>query len=153
MNVQRRQLGHELAAAFLAGPWEPEAMAARARRALGRRPRWLREVVDETLAAYRRPPLDRPRELGAYVAIVLAESRWEPRRATVRRPGLFATRMLGSPWPVPRIDAPADLAERLELDAGRLAWLADVRGLERTAPEKARHYRYLHVSRQSARRG
>jgi RNA-directed DNA polymerase len=143
----RRQLGHELAAAFLAGPWEPEAMAARARGVLGRRPRWLREVVLQTLLAYHRPPLDRPRELAAYVTIVLAESPWEPRRATVRRPALFETRMLGSPWPVPRIDAPGDLAERLELDAGQLAWLADVRGLERTAPEKARNYRYLHVPR------
>jgi RNA-directed DNA polymerase len=57
--------------------------------------------------------------------------------------------MLGSPWPVPRIDAPGDLAEQLELDAGQLAWLADVRGLERTAPEKARNYRYLHVPRKS----
>jgi RNA-directed DNA polymerase len=145
----RRQLGHELAAAFLAGPWEAAAMGARGRRVLGRRPGWLREVVEETLLAYHRPPLDRPRELAAYVAIVLEELPRPPRRARVRRPALFETRMLGSPWPVPRIDAPGDLAEQLELDAGQLAWLADVRGLERTAPEKARNYRYLHVPRKS----
>jgi hypothetical protein len=144
--TDRRQLGHELAGAFLAGPWEPDAMAARARRALGRRPAWLAAVVDETLLAYHRPPLDRPRELGAYVAIVLEE---RSRPARVRRPALFQTRMLGARWPVPRLDAPGDLAETLELDAGQLAWLADVRSLERTAPERARNYRYLHVPRRS----
>jgi hypothetical protein len=149
VNVDRRQLGHELAAAFLAGPWEPGAMVGRARRVLGRRPRWLRDVVDETLLAYHRPPRDRPRELGAYVAIVLAESRWQPRHATVRRPALFTTEMGAAPWPVPRLDAPGELAEALELDAGQLSWLADVRGLEGTAPEKARNYRYLHVPRRA----
>jgi hypothetical protein len=142
-------LAHDLAGAFLAGPWEAEAMAARGRTALGRRPVWLRDVVQETLEAYHRPPLDRPRELAAYVAIVLEELPRPPRRARVRRPALFTTRMLGSPWPVPRIDAPGELAERLELDAGQLAWLADVRGLERAAPEKARNYRYLHVPRRA----
>jgi RNA-directed DNA polymerase len=149
MIAGRRQLGHELAGAFLAGPWEPGAMAARGRRALGRRPAWLPAVVEETLLAYHRAPLDRPRELGAYVAIVLEELPDAPRSARVRRPALFETRMLGSRWPVPRIDAPGDLAERLELDAGQLAWLADVRGLERTAPEKARNYRYLQLPRRA----
>jgi hypothetical protein len=149
VKVQRRQLGHELAGAFLAGPWEAEAMAARARRVLGRRPAWLDAVVDETLLAYHRPPRDRPRELGAYVAIVLEESPWQPARASVRRPALFATEMGRTRWPVPRLDAPGDLAEALELDAGQLAWLADVRGLERTAPERARNYRYLHVPRRT----
>jgi hypothetical protein len=57
--------------------------------------------------------------------------------------------MVRSPWPVPRIDAPGDLAEALELDAGQLAWLADVRGLERTAPERARNYRYLELPRRT----
>src|SRR3954462_2156570 len=47
--------------------------------------------------------------------------------------------MIRSPWPVPRIDTPGDLAERFELDPGQLDWLADVRGLER------------HVARHTAR--
>jgi hypothetical protein len=52
---------------------------------------------------------------------------------------LFSPRMIRSPWPVPRIDTPGDLAERFELDPGQLDWLADVRGLER------------HVARHTAR--
>jgi RNA-directed DNA polymerase len=41
------------------------------------------------------------------------------------------------------IDTVGDLAERFELDPGQLAWLADVRGLERHArDERLRNYRY-----------
>ena len=44
---------------------------------------------------------------------------------------------------MPRIDTVGELAERFELDAGQLAWLADVRGLERRSPtERLRNYRY-----------
>ena len=40
------------------------------------------------------------------------------------------------------------LAELLELSTGQLAWLADVRGLERTvADEPLRNYRYASVPR------
>ena len=43
-----------------------------------------------------------------------------------------------------------DLAERLELSDGQLAWLADVRGLERTVTaERLRNYRYASVPRRS----
>jgi RNA-directed DNA polymerase len=147
--ADRRELGRVLAGAFLAGPWEPEAMAARGRRVLGRAPAWLGDVVQETLLAYHRPPLDRPRELAAYVALALEERPRTPRRARVRRAALFTTEMGFAPWPVPRLDAPGELAELLELDAGQLAWLADVRGLERAAPERLRNYRYLHVPRRS----
>ena len=48
---------------------------------------------------------------------------------------------------MPRIDTVGELAERLELDPGQLAWLADVRGLERTAGPKLRNYTYVRVPR------
>lgn len=42
-----------------------------------------------------------------------------------------------------------ELADRLELSDGQLAWLADVRGLERTViSEQLRNYRYRTLSRQ-----
>ena len=53
--ISLRELGRVLAGAFLAGEWEPDAMAARGRRAVGRRG-WLRAVAVEVLAAYERPP-------------------------------------------------------------------------------------------------
>jgi len=53
-----------------------------------------------------------------------------------------------APWPVPRIDTQGDLAAFLELEHGQLAWLADVRGLERTAAdERLRNYRYAWLER------
>src|SRR5689334_25443753 len=83
------------------------------------------------------PPADRPRELAAFIALALGDER-PPR--VVRMPR-FSPRMVRSPWPVPRIDTTGELAERFELDAGQLDWLADVRGLERHATdERLRNY-------------
>jgi hypothetical protein len=110
--MRSRELGHILAAAFLAGEWELSGMTLRARRAVGRRV-WLRTVALEVLAAYRHPPLDRPRELSAYVEIVLDEL--SPRRLPRRvlwQP-LFHPETVRAPWPVPRIDTLGDLAEFL----------------------------------------
>jgi RNA-directed DNA polymerase len=53
-------------------------------------------------------------------------------------------------WPIAQIDSVAALAERLELSDGQLAWLADVRGLERTVKaERLRNYRYRWAPRSS----
>ena len=144
--ISLRELGRVLAAAFLAGEWEPDAMAARGRRAVGRRT-WLRGVAVEVLAAYERPPRDRPRELAAYIAIVLEERPRAPRVARVLHEWIAHPATVRAPWPVPRIDTVGELAERLELDPGQLAWLADVRGLERTAGPKLRNYTYVRVPR------
>lgn len=144
--MRSRELGHVLAAAFLAGEWELGAMTARARRAVGRRV-WLRTVALEVLKAYHRPPLDRPRELSAYVEIVLDElsPRMPPR---VLREPLFHPETVRAPWPVPRIDTVGDLAEFLALSIGELEWFADVRGLERkVTDERLRHYRYVQLPR------
>jgi hypothetical protein len=147
---QRREVGHVLAGAFLGGAWEAEAMMRRGRAVYGHTPRWLRRVVREVLSGYERPPADRPRELGAYIAIVLGEigSRLGPPHP-VRLP-LFHPHTVRAPWPVPRIDTAGDLAGFLDVDPARLAWLADVRGLERTATdERLRNYRYLWLPRPS----
>lgn len=136
--------GFVLASAFLGGAWEEQPMWRRARRAYGHAPRWLRRVVREVLAAYPRPPEDRPRELAAFIALALGDER-PPH--PVRLP-LFSPRMVRAPWPVPRIDTTGELAERFELDPGQLAWLADVRGLERSVQsERLRNYRYALIPR------
>src|SRR5262245_28256792 len=101
-------------------------MEARARRAIGRRT-WLADVIAQVLLAYHRAPRDRPRELAAYITIVLQERPRPPRVARVRHEPFFHPQTVRAPWPVPTIDTVGDLAERLELDAGQLAWLADVR--------------------------
>src|SRR5262249_599012 len=55
-----------------------------------------------------------------------------------------------SEWRTAAIASVRDLADTLELSDGQLAWLADVRSLERTAgAEKLRNYRYAAVPRRS----
>ena len=98
-----------------------------------------------------RPPADRPRELAAYVAILLAALPPGTARPRVRRWFAPAPAMARMPWPVPPIATTGKLAERLELDPGRLDWLADARGLERTAhARRLRHYTYLWQPRRGA---
>ena len=79
-------------------------------------------------------------ELAAFIATRLDHVRRPPR---VLHEPIFHTEMAPSRWPVPRIDTVGELAERLELDPGQLAWLADVKGLERRADEQAAQ---LHLS-------
>ena len=74
----------------------------------------------------------------AYVAIVLRELPRAPRAAA--RPARAARSPAdGAPAAgrCRRSTRVGELAERLELDPGQLAWLADVRGLERMAPTSA----------------
>jgi RNA-directed DNA polymerase len=149
--LTRRETARVLAAAFLSdGEWEPFAMAARARRALGRRA-WLETVAIDVLRAYHRRPLDRPRELIAYVAIVLEELRPRPRLPPrVLREPIFHPEVVRARWPVPRIDTIGDLAAWLGLELGELEWFADVRGLERIVDdERLHHYRYARLPRSS----
>ena len=148
--LSRRETARVLAAAFLAGEWSAFAMAARARRALGRRA-WLETVAIEVLRAYHRPPLDRPRELAAYIEIVFEELQRRPRMPPrVLREPIFHPQTVRARWPVPRIDTVGDLAAWLALDVGELEWFADVRGLERVVDdERLRHYRYARLPRKS----
>src|SRR5262245_13984554 len=56
-----------LAGAFLAGEWDPPAMALRAQRALGDRRKWLVELARTVFAGFPERPIDRPRELAAFI--------------------------------------------------------------------------------------
>ena len=141
----RAYLSRCLADAFLAGVWTEPRLVARAAQVLEPRPRWIRPLVREVLAAYHRAPADRPRELAAFIALGLERRpqipRAEPPR--VRRWLLPELAMGRRPWPVPELASVAALARLLGVGDGHLAWLADTRGLERTvADEKLRHYRY-----------
>lgn len=138
-----------VATAMAAGPWTQPAMARRVSTALGlRRPvTWVNALTTETLAAYRDAPLDRPRELAAFVTTTEAwRRRWRRRPA----PTIVAwtprpTAMGRTPWPVADLPDLAALARLLDLDQGELAWFADVRGWTRRAGEPLRHYRWREV--------
>jgi len=147
----RAYLSRCVADAFLAGVWNERAMVARVGRSLDSRPPWLLPVAREVLAAYHRPPADRPRELAAFIALAL-EGRPRPEDATrsprVRRWLIPELAMGSRRWPVPELASVGALAEFLELSAGDLAWLADARGLERTVTDqRLRNYLYSAVPR------
>jgi hypothetical protein len=136
-----------LAYAYLAGAWSEAAMLRRGREALAPPTRWLRPVTREVLAAYPRPPRDRPRELAAYVRLLLDE-RARPPAPRVRRWFVIEPAMAPSPFAVPEIATAGDLAAWLELEPAQLEWLADVRSLERhVTSQRLRNYRYTWIPR------
>ena len=143
-----------MAAAFLAGDWEPTGMGERTAATLGRRPRWLGGVVRELAATYRDRPIDRPRELTATIERELLRLDGAgilprpPRHVPV---GLFTPAMGRMRWPVPALDTPADLAAMLDLHMGELNWLGDRRGLERRVTDtRLQNYRYRWLPRAGA---
>ena len=149
----RAYLARGLADAFLSGAWNERALLARAGRSLDRRPAWARALAREVLAAYHRPPADRPRELSKFIALMLedlppaAEGQEAPRvrRWLIPEPAMGRRR-----WPVPELASVDELARYLEVTDGELAWLADARGLERTVlDERLRHYRYAALARRA----
>lgn len=121
-----------VADAFLAGAWNERALFDRAGRALSPRPRWVRAVAREVLAAYHRPPADRPRELARFVELWLGDRPADPDDPTpprVRRWLVPESAIGRRRWPVPEITSVGALATFLGLSDGELAWLADARGL------------------------
>jgi RNA-directed DNA polymerase len=153
----RASVARAVAAALLAGDWEPATMAERGAATLGRRPRWLGAVVREAAATYRDRPIDRPRELTATVERELLRLE---RAGTLPRPlrhvpvGVFSPAMGRMRWPVPALDTPADLAAMLDLHMGELHWLSDRRGLERRVSDtRLQNYRYRWLPRRGRRRG
>jgi RNA-directed DNA polymerase len=153
-RAHRASVARAVAAALLAGDWEPAGMAERATATLGRRPRWLGAVVREAAATYRDRPIDRPRELTATVEQELLRLE---RAGRLPRPlrhvpvGVFSPAMGRMRWPVPKLDTPADVAAMLDLHMGELHWLGDRRGLERRVTDtRLQNYRYRWLPRAEA---
>jgi RNA-directed DNA polymerase len=147
-------LAGALAAAFLAGEWTEDELVRRAGQAIVPAPRWIRRVAAAVLAAYHRPPVDRPRELARYVRLAIGRLDAEPPMASrprVRRWFLSREHMGRRRWPVAELETTADLGDLLRHDPGRLDWLADARGLERSVDsERLRNYRYAWLPRKAA---
>ena len=138
-----------LAAAFLAGVWNERGLVRRGAAALDRRPRWLLPVARAVLEGYHRAPGDRPRELAAFIAVAMARAPADDGpRLRVRRWFVAEPQMGRMRWPVPELATLGALARFLSLTDGELGWLADTRGLERTAvQERLRNYAYTWLDR------
>jgi len=149
-RATRTDVARALAAAFLAGEWEPGAMGQRATEMFGRRPRWLGAVIDDVCGAHPMRPADAPRALAATVDASLRQLDAAGRLSKPPRrvPGAtFVAEMGPARWPVPAAATPADLAALFDLHPAELAWLADRRGLERRADPRLRNYRYRWLAR------
>ncbi|WP_067498771.1 reverse transcriptase family protein [Actinoplanes sp. TFC3] len=104
---------------------------------LGARPWWLRPVVARVLRAYPHPPLDRPRELAAFL-----DRRVQPHPVVVRRAA--PARVVRMRWDTPQLNDLGALADFLEVSGDELDWFADRKEINRHArDERLRHYRYV----------
>jgi RNA-directed DNA polymerase len=149
----QRGLPLDLARAMLGGPWTATAVAEAAAARLEYWPNWLDALALHVTSVHRRAPERDLYRLATLVETFLAERGASPERPDVPpvvrdlRPG---GRRLRHEWPIAAMSSTPELAKALELSDGQLAWLADVRGLERTvAAERLRNYRYAAVPRRS----
>ncbi len=144
-----------LAWGFLdASDWTERALVVAGAETLGRRYRWLRQVAEPVLAAYRSAPVDRPHELATFL-LTSTPLREHSRRAAQRGAPIRLRSIALGPagmgpqrWPVPAVHDLATLAELLELPLDQLTWAADAKGLQRRTPTGPLHlYRYQWVLR------
>lgn len=142
------RVAQALAAVLLVGPLEVEALLDRAAELFGRRSGWLRKSAERICVAF--GDTTRPRR-AALVEFLLNDAGFVRacRRRRLDLRDLLAARPKMSPaapardWDLPAIETEGRLAEWLQLDLGRLEWLADRRGNEaRTTSESLRNYRY-----------
>ncbi|MGA9858947.1 MAG: reverse transcriptase family protein [Solirubrobacteraceae bacterium] len=156
--AERTELAHELTGAFLAGPWKADLIAESGAACLDRWPSWMTALAIRVAVVHRTPPVNRRGELFALIVTFLEERRApdderEPPRVLRVLADAPSLRPADRPrlqheWAIAAIGSVGELAERLELSDGQLAWLADVRGLERTVTaERLRNYRYRALPR------
>lgn len=121
-----------IAAAFLAGEWDPQEMATRAGEALQERRRaWLRELAEIAIDTFRIPPEHRLEDLAALLrscevleqrsGIDTANGRplWVPTEVSLPA-STDAAR-----WPVPTLNSLGDVAELFGTDTARLRAISD----------------------------
>jgi len=149
----RRDLARELADAFLVGRWDAVEVAERGAGCLDRWPSWMTVLGMHVVAVYRSAPAEQPDALVDLIESFLTRRSArpdEPEPPRIVRLLKPVPRRLDHDWPIAKIGSVAGLARALELSDGQLAWLADIRGLERTVTAlKLRNYRYATVPRRS----
>jgi RNA-directed DNA polymerase len=159
-SAVRRALAVELAGVLLDGPWRLEALGERAAGALDPRPEWIEALAFGVLALGRTAPVE---DLAGVIAHIEEFLRARTPPPGDPPPPQIISRLRADPddtpparreldhdWPIAELASVPELARRLELSDGQLAWLADVRGLERTVDsERLRSYRYRWVPRRS----
>jgi hypothetical protein len=145
-----------LAEAFLAGPWEQDALVDRGGRVLGRKYRWLGPLAGRMLAAFEQTLRPRVARLAAFLRDdhrlqqVFRRHKLALHFAGLQNPAMAPCPGAPASWPVPAITTPPELARFLDLKLNDLDWFADCQHRERAARvEPLRHYRYRWVVKPS----
>lgn len=152
--ADRALIARELAAFLLAGAWTKGRLVARTGQYLGKSaPKAIQRLIDDVLALVETPyppaPLDLARRLMDSNAFDVAARRVlraeNPPRLVLHSPA-FAPAAALAGLPVPKLEAPGDLAAWLELPIEQVDWLADVRrGHSRALTPQLQHYSYAFV--------
>jgi hypothetical protein len=144
-----------LADAFLAAEaWDRDHLTAAGYDTVGTDTAFVGRAVSTAIETYPRPPVDAPRQLAAVIArsprlVALHHARG------ARRPVHVLMRRAVPVQAVPRVpsrllvDTLPELARELDLTVGRLLWLADTRGWNRSraAASPLHHHRYEWIGR------
>jgi retron-type reverse transcriptase len=150
----RERVARNLAAAFLADAWTSRALLKQAATVLGRRARRLqRRLVAELIEA---TPDDYPPSPDWLVAFLLRSHPFNQasknRRGAhvVLTPPRFAPAERFAGLDVPKLAAPGDLAQWLDISIDQLDWLSDARRQQgRTDIPVLQHYRYSFVPKRN----
>jgi hypothetical protein len=134
---ERPVVARAIAGAMLGVRWTAESVAEAAATRLGYWPSWLDALAERIVAHHDNVWAAESAELAAVIESFLLEHRAGPER-------------LRHDWALAPVDSLSQLAAMLELSEGQLAWLADVRGLERSVTdERLRNYRYAAAPRRT----
>ena len=153
----RTFIADSLAAAFVAGQWQLDDLAARGERLLGNRWRWIRQLARRVIrdcAASAIPP-----RVAQVAGLIYADRGFHAacEKHSIELPGLLNIRPTMSPmpgppssWPVLQLNSAGELARWLELSPNELDWLADCRMLEtKVTATRLRHYRYRWIKKRT----
>ena len=148
--MRQHSIAVGLSHAMLAAPeWAFDPLVDACGRALGVRPGWLWPLVDGTLDAYRRAPLDAHRELARWIesSRVFQEAfdaaRESGRVITLAHIEAIPASMAPTSLAVPAIDGLGELADFLEVTPAQLDWVTDTAHWNRRTPRgRLHHYSY-----------
>jgi hypothetical protein len=141
-------LARALAAALIDGEWEPTAMLARMRDAIGVERPWMHSLVRAARSRYATPPAG---ALGDLAAWLYTQRAFRDALQKGRRVVHYATpspEMVESRWHVPALATTRELATWIGIDLHALEVLADRRCISRSSKDpRARHYRYTWIAK------
>ncbi len=154
----REWVARNLAAALLAGAWNPSALLRRATEFLGRSTKksqraLIRELLDRVSSAY-------PPSPAWLVEFLLGSRRFDRASARLRsgaapigpvlRPARFNPAPRFADLDIPKLATPGDLADWLEISIEHLEWIADAKDRHRrTTIPVLQHYAYAFAPKKS----